>query len=232
MIPHETIEVFTPLWYKTIFISFIVIASILVLSLKINTNHMINNVAWIIGCVLLFRAVMIHPYQFYLGKWSMQASIPLHLCSMSAIFSALLLFKYNQLMYEFLVLIGIAGAIISFITPEFTLGTEGLLFYEYYVSHGGIIVSGLFLTYVLGHRPRRGSWINIFLAGQLLVILVTALNWVMGANYMYTCERPIVDNPLIIGPWPYYFLGFEIIGLVVILISYYIFYKPVKNNPI
>ena len=43
-------------------------------------------------------------------------------------------------------------------------------------------------------------------------------NVLLGSNYMYLNERPIVDNPFLIGEWPWYILGFEVAGALHILI--------------
>ena len=77
--------------------------------------------------------------------------------------------RFNQFLYEFLILLGIPGAIQSLLTPELTLGYDKVLLIEYFVSHGGIILSGLFLTFVLGHAPRFKSWIRVAVASQVLV---------------------------------------------------------------
>ena len=105
------------------------------------------------------------------------------------------------------------------------MGWEGLLFYEYYISHGGIILSAMYLTFVLGMKPRKLSWWRIFIWSQLLLPIIGFVNWLLSANYMYLCIKPIVDNPLIIGEHPYYYIGFEFIGLLNIILFYYLFVK-------
>ena len=47
---------------------------------------------------------------------------------------------------------------------------------EYFVSHGGIILSGLYLTFVLGHRPRVGSWKGVVIYSQLLIVIIHFIN--------------------------------------------------------
>ena len=42
--------------------------------------------------------------------------------------------------------------------------------------------------------------------------------------------KPIVDNPLIIGDWPYYYIGFEILAVANIILFYYMFRKLTKNK--
>ena len=119
--------------------------------------------AKIIGVILIFRTIGIHFYLDYLGTWKIESSLPLHLCGLSAILSGLVLFWRKQLLYECLYFWGLAGAFHALLSPEFTNGTQGVLFYEYFLSHGGILLSALYLTVVFNMRPRQHSWIKIFL---------------------------------------------------------------------
>ena len=105
-------------------------------------------------------------------------------------------------------------------TPEFTSGKSGLLFYEYYLSHGGIILSAIYLTWILGMRPRKGSWWKVFLWSQLLLPVIGLINWIVNANYMYLCTKPIVNNPFLIGEWPWYLLNIELMALLHFFIVY------------
>ena len=45
---------------------------------------------------------------------------------------------------------------------------------------------------------------------------------------MYLAEKPLVNNPMIIGEWPWYILGFEILGFLHIYIFFrlYKLFKP------
>ena len=155
--------------------------------------------ATVTGIILIARSILIHPYVSYLKGWDIYNNLPLHMCGLSAIISGVIMFYRKQWMYELLYYWGIPGAFHSFLTPEFTQGTDGLLFIEYYVSHGGIIFSALFCTMFLGFKPRIGSWWRIFLWSQLLLPIIGGFNWLIDANYMYICAPPIAENPFIIG---------------------------------
>ena len=232
MIPHETLEIFSPLWWQT---NLITIGSILLLLLIGKCSNPENKelLAKIIGVVLISRSVGIHFYWHYLGIWTIESSLPLHLCGLSAILSGLVLFWRKQWVYECLYFWGLPGAFHSLITPEFTIGSDGLLFYEYYLSHGGIIISAIYLTWVLGMRPRKGSWWKVFFWSQLLVPIIGFVNWALNANYMYLCIKPIANNPFIIGEWPWYLLGIEFAAIIHFFIIYLPFaylYRLVKIN--
>jgi hypothetical integral membrane protein (TIGR02206 family) len=114
------------------------------------------------------------------------------------------------------------------------VGTSGFLFYEYYLSHGGIILSAVYLTWVLGMKRRQGSWLKIFISCQLLLPFIGLINWIFNANYMYLCTKPIVNNTFLIGEWPWYILGIELAALLHFFIVYlpfaYLLHKAKVNK--
>ena len=221
MIEHETLEIFSSLWWQTNLITIGIIISLLLLGRCLNPNNR-ETLVRLIGAVLIYRTVGVHFYWDHLGIWTIESSLPLHLCGLSAILSGIVIFWRNQIAYECLFYWGLPGAFHSLMTPEFTQGTGGLLTIEFYLSHGGILLSAIYLTWILGMRPRQGSWWKIFLWSQLLVPTIGSINWLLDANYMYICTKPIVDNPLLFGEWPWYFLGMEFVAIV----HFFIIYVP------
>ena len=229
MIQHYIIPTFSSQWFLVNSILTSVMAMFLFIGLRIckNTNQKIK-LGIFLGIILLIRLLIIHPYQLHIDIWDKVHSLPLHLCGISAIISSFILFKFNQILYEFLILLGIPGAFQALLTPELTLGYDRVLLVEYFVSHGGIILSGLYLTYVLGHRPRIKSWLKVAVISQILLFFIHILNGFLSSNYMYTRIKPEVDNILIIGEHPYYYIGFEIFGFLNIVLFYFLFMETTK----
>ena len=222
MIPHETLEIFSNTWWKTNLLTIGVIVFLLILG-KFSKSKNKELLAKVIGSVLIFRAIGVHFYWHHLGIWTIESSLPLHLCGLSAILSGIVLFWRKQLAYECLYYWGLPGAFHSLLTPEFTNGTEGLLFFEYYLSHGGILLAALYLTLLLDMKPRKNSWWKIFLLSQLLIPIIGSINWLLNANYMYICNKPIVENPFLFGEWPWYFLGIELAAIIHFFLIYFPF---------
>ena len=231
MIPHETIPIFGISWWQSNIITIFIICLVLLLGKRSNQSQRIQ-IANYLGYMMIFRAIFIQFYLIYLDKWNIQSSLPLQMCSISAILAGVVIFWKNQWLYEFLFYWGIPGAFHSLLTPEFTVGTEGFLFVEYFISHGGIILNALFITLYLDMKPRKGSWWKIALWSHIPLGIVGFLNWILDANYMYLCEKPMVNNPFIIGEWPWYILILEVVGLFHFLIVYLPFglkYKKIKG---
>jgi len=91
MIPHETIEIFSLLWWKSNIVTIGIIFSLLILGKWFNTENR-ERLAKFIGIILIVRTIGIHFYWDYLGIWTIESSLPLHLCGLSAILSGIILF--------------------------------------------------------------------------------------------------------------------------------------------
>lgn len=220
---HIIIHPSTSLWWKMFFFSvFIITFPIIAASFFKGKKDLIRK---FLGSIYLAMAILIHPYLIATGNWHLHSSLPLQLCSLSGILSGVVLVFPTQLGYELLMYWGISGAIHSLLTPELTQGEGNFILWEYYISHGGIIGSALFLTFCSNMKLRKNSWIKIFLITQLLLPFIGLADYFLDANYMYLKERPEADNPLIIGPWPYYLICFEILLLIHFYILYLLFYR-------
>ena len=183
-----------------------------------------------LGVLFFTRFVFLHGYMTGIGHWDITNSLPLHLCGISSLVIIYIMFKYNQSMYEYLVLLGIPSAIHSILTPQFINGWDGYYFPEFYLSHGAILLAPLYLSINYEYKLRLNSWITAFRNGLLLACLIGVINLTIGyfygitPNYLYLCEAPIADNPLLFTTeWPYYFFVLVMFMFTHIIVIYYIF---------
>ena len=65
MIPHETIDIFSTLWWQTNCITIGIIIFVVFLGRKIQQNHK-EQLAKIIGVILITRSIGIHFYLYHL----------------------------------------------------------------------------------------------------------------------------------------------------------------------
>ena len=219
MIPHTTIEIFGIYWWLGNISTLAAIITIIVLGKK--SNHITQDkIAKLIGGISLFRWIFIQLYSVYSESWSLQSSLPLQMCSFSSLFCGIVMFYRKQGFYEFVYYMGIASAFHALLTPEFTMGNEGYFYFDYYLNHGAIALIPLYLTLVMKFEPRKYSWFTTFLFAQILLIIAGFTNWLIDANYMYLCQKPIVNNPFVIGEWPWYILGLQFAGLFHFILLY------------
>ena len=147
-------------------------------------------------------------------NYILATNLPLQLCSISGILAGVVVFYRKQILLEFLYFFGIVGFIHSILTPQFTGGTSTWNIFDYYVGHSMLFIVPIFLMMFYGFRLRKNAWWTSFIYLQLIVVIVSQANVIIGnnANYMYLAEAPIADNIFILQD-PYHILGFELAAL-------------------
>ena len=160
----KTLPFESPLWLPTIATTILAGCIIIAIGLSLSKRDHKILFAKFIGVFLYARLISLHAYEVGAGDWSIYHNIPLHLCGLSSILCILIMFKYNQKMFNFLALIGIPSAIHSIITPQWMNSYEGhdFRFYEFFVSHGAILFVPLFLMFVLGYKVSKDSALTVF----------------------------------------------------------------------
>ena len=98
----------------------------------------------------------------------------------------------------------------SILTPELSMGLSNCYLFEFYFVHIFLMLIPLFLTIDIGMRPRVASWRKTFLRGQIGAAIIFPLNFIIDTNYMYLKAKPLVENPLLIGNWPFYIFFLEL----------------------
>jgi hypothetical integral membrane protein (TIGR02206 family) len=215
---HHTIPIGHPTWILMNIGLILGIVTVFLLSHKQSAARK-NNISKGLAVLLGLNFIAEQADAIIDHTWSVQTYLPLHLCSLSTFLAIYFLIYRNQWVYEFLIFWS-AGAIHAFITPEITTGQSWFKIFEFSVSHGGIIITGIFASTQLGFKPRQRSWWNVFLYTQLVLPFIGIINYLLDSNYMYIAQKPNANNPMIIGDWPWYIIGLEF----VVLIHFYIFY--------
>lgn len=139
--------------------------------------------------------------------------LPLHVCGMTVLLSAVTLLWRGRFTYELLYFWGLAGATNAMVTPELTEGFPHYVFFQYFISHGGIVAAAVFATWGLGMRPTFKSLIRAFVAMNAMAAIVACINFLLDSNYMYLCEVPVTASPFLFFPWPWYVAWLEVLAL-------------------
>ena len=216
---HEIIEPLSPLWWKGITTCFIVISLIIHLlknksiEVKEKTNKYFAYFAIIVYLITNIYAILN-------DDWTVQDFLPLHLCNISYFICILLLLNKKKWMYEWTLLLALPSALNAIITPELIWGSSKWHIFEYYFMHGSLILVPLYLMFVMNYKLRLLSWWKTFLRAKIVITIVFLINLILGSNYMFLLSKPLVNNPLIFGDWPFYILSVQLIGLLHIVVIY------------
>ncbi len=209
---HYVIDVLSADWWKINF-AWISALTFLLFFTKNKSEATRQLVGKCIGGFMLLNFLAGQLNEIFTNTWHYSNSLPLQLCSLSVFLSIFLMNKRNQWVYEIL-LCWSAGAIHSFITPELTTNRSTFNLFEYTIAHGGILISGIYATLRLGYVPRKWSWLKVLAFTQLTLPTIGVLNYFIDSNYMYFREKPLANNPFLIGEWPYYIIGLQAAALL------------------
>ena len=145
---------------------------------------------------------------------SLAVDLPLQFCHLAQIFSVLLVFFRIPILFETTYFWGLAGALQAMLTPDLNAFNNHLGLFLFFLHHGLLILIVLWLIFVSGYRCRRWAVPRIFLLTNLIMIPVAFVDWLTDANYMYLRASPVTNSPFISGPWPWYLVQLELIGVV------------------
>lgn len=230
--PIYIIEFMSEEWIRNNVVALISILAVLT-SARFFSKQQNRYVTYIMGMILIFSSVFSPLRVYLLGDWNIATDLPLHLCGISGLICAVIPFlKHKQRLFDFVFYTGIIGGIMSMLTPQMN-GYDGSLFAygEYYLRHSIILIMPIYMLQNLDMRLSKDSIVRTFLALNILLAIIMPLNFAIGGNYMYLAEAPQVDNPLVIGEWPYYILWFEFFMVILLVLLFSLSRVPLfKSN--
>lgn len=212
---NYVIEFFSSEWIRNTSFAVLVILLYLLIGKFLKTNDNLK-FAKIISIILIITTITGHSRNIINGYWNISENLPLQLCGISNLIGCFILFiPKNKTLFEFFYYAGIIGAIQAFLTPQINnFDGTNYEYIEYYISHGGILLLPIYMFNNLGYKLRKFSWLKVLIYLNILLIFIMPLNFKINSNYMYLAYPPNVDNPLIIGEWPYYIMCWEIIIVI------------------
>jgi len=179
-----------------------------------------------LAAVLLLNEFAWHYWHWSTGQWTVQTMLPLHLCSVMVFLSAIMLVTKSYRLYEFLYFLGIGAATQALLTPDAGIyGFPHFRFFQSIISHGSIVTSAVYMTVVEGYRPYWVSVRRVFVGVNIYMAAVGLVNILIGSNYLFIAHKP--DTPSLIdvlGPWPWYIVSFEVIGICLSFLLYLPFF--------
>ena len=111
---------------------------------------------------------------------------------------------------------------IDFLTPDAgRFGFPHYRFFQVMLSHGLIITSALYMSFVVRYRPTWSSVARVLIYSNIYAVVIFFFNFLIGSNYLFLAHKLDTASLLdVLPPWPYY-LGFvEILGVVFVLLFY------------
>lgn len=164
-------------------------------------------------------------YRIHSGFWEIRYDLPMELCNWAAAVTAYALIQKNRTAAELAYFWTLAGSVNGVITPDLQVSFPHIYYFIFWIAHSGLVVGCLFAVFGLGLMPAPGAIRRAFLASQLYFATALLVNFALGANYGYLRMKPasasLLDH---LGPWPYYILAMQLLGLALFSLLYAPFY--------
>ena len=200
----------------------LVLLNLFLLRFKHASDGTKETIRWLLAFILIINEFAWHYWNYVNGLWTIQTMLPLHLCSVLVWAGALMLITKNYSIYEFMYLMGIAGAIQALLTPDLGIyGFPHFRFFQTFISHGLIVTSAIYMTAVEGFRPTWKSILRVAFWMNVYALAIYFVNSYIGSNYLMINHKPELPSLLdLLPPWPIYILYMELIGVISMLVLY------------
>lgn len=180
---------------------------------------------WSLASVLILSQLTLEIWYQAYGLWDIKNTLPLELCSLTLILSIVMLITKSRVLYIFVFYAGIGGALAALLTPNLGYAFPHFRFIQFFIAHGAIILSALYMIWIENYKLSFWSVPIVFVLLNMAAGFVWFINQITGANYMFLSHKP--DTPSILdllGPYPLYIFMEEILALILFLILYFLFF--------
>lgn len=180
---------------------------------------------------LLGMELLYHVWMYATGNWHVNSSLPLELCSISLLVAIILLWTGNRHLYDFVLFAGIGGALQALATPVLDLSFPHFRYFHFFYTHGGIILTALYFTWIKGYQPTFKGVIKTMFMLNGVAVFVFMINWLTKGNYMFLRMKPSTGSLLdYLGPYPWYLLSLEVVTFIIFISLWIMLRKPVHRS--
>ena len=128
-------------------------------------------------------------WEWKAGIFELATSLPFELCTISLLLASIMIVTKSYRIYEIVFFTGIIGASQAILTPNLQYAFPHFRFIEYFIAHILLIWAPLFMTWVEGYRPTLQSIKRTMIFLNILIPLVSFVNYKTGGNYMFLAHK-------------------------------------------
>jgi hypothetical integral membrane protein (TIGR02206 family) len=210
----------------TALIVLIIFDIFILIYLKKTGNKNINRTFRIFLCMLIvLLEISGNLWKIYSGTWSLDTSLPLHLCGISAYLCAVILIIKNNSLIDLAYFWGLGGGIIALIMPNLEFNFPHFMFLKFFIMHNALVLSVLYFIFIENFKPSlRSVWKAVAIT-NIYAVITGIINYILKSNYLYICHKPGGSTLLeYLGPWPCYLFSMEALTVII----FFLLYLPFK----
>lgn len=189
-----------------------------------NDERLKRIVRYGILCLLAVPEICLYVWYAVNGLWDPRQTLPLELCSISAMLAVVMLWRRSKWLYPFVFFAGIGGAMQAILTPDLDFPYPYFRFFHFFIVHSSIIIAALYMTWIENMKPTWKSIKYVMLGLNAIALFVWFLNTILHSNYMFLMRKPESASLLDwLGPHPYYLIAEELVALCLFIVMYLLF---------
>ena len=154
----------------------------------------------------------------FTGYYSINKDLPLQLCSIGVYLGAYNLIYRNQTIFNLIFYWGFVGATNAILTPDGDLFELKIFFFYSQAYHAALIFAVLWMIIKYGMRMEYKSIFQVVLYTNVIVGIITIINFALDSNYMFLRIMPNSISPFLMGQWPTYILMVQVFSVVLVVL--------------
>lgn len=145
--------------------------------------------------------------------------LPVQLCDITAWVAAASLVWRREILQQLAYFWGVGGGLPALFIPVLGAGFPNWFFFEFYLAHGSLVVTGVLTIVAFGVRIRRSTMIRALLITAAVAVVVGILDVAVGGDYLYLITLPAAAGSLqSLSSWPLYRPALVAVAVLVMLL--------------
>jgi len=174
-----------------------------------------------LAVILLSDTILWYVDLAFHGQLQFPNNLPLELCDATLFLMIIELFTLSPAVFDLAYYGALAGSSMALLTPNLWEPFPSLSTVQFFVAHGFVVASALYLVWSKQARPRAGSVAKAMLALNIFAAFVGAFDFIFKVDYMYLRAKPgNVSLLTYLGPWPWYIAASDCVAFGLFLLLY------------
>ena len=226
-----TFQVFSIEHITSIIVIILVFIAFLRFNKVLGINGKSRSFLFVLAFIMISLDLSEDLVRVFTGFYSIRKDLPLQLCSIGVYLAAFTLVSRKKIFFDLIFYWGFVGATNAILTPDGNLFELRVFFFYSQAYHAALIFAVLWLMIKYDMRMRYGSILKVVISTNIIVGLLSILNYALDSNYMFLRQIPNSVSPFLMGEWPVYIIMVQVFSIILVVLFIRIqdlIMKPIK----